>query len=604
MKRRNSLTIGEELQIRLRSDSAFPADRVFLRYSPDGEQRFVEMQRVPGRNSPYCVWWETSLLMSMPTVHYRFLLIGSDGAWWFTASGLHRYEPSDATDFRLVADFIVPDWVREAAFYQIVPDRFADGDPGSNVIDGEFRYRGHVSRRRGWGELPAEDWGDAHVEFFGGDLRGIEQNLAYLEELGITALYLTPVFTAFSNHRYDVVDYTRVDPHLGGDAALASLRRATAALGMRIILDIVPNHCGVEHPWFRAALSDSSAPTAEFFSFDEYPGKYASWMGHPTLPKLNYTSARLRDLMYEGRDSVFRRWLRPPFAIDGWRIDVANMVGRDGATQLNHDLLNGIRRAVKEENPDALLVGEHFFDATSLLQGDCLDASMNYAGFAHPLWSWLGEQRYNQHFLPRTIISPRPWSGVAMAETWKEFMAGIPWSVAARQFNIIGTHDTPRIRSFLRDDLQRQQVAVSLLMTFPGIPSVFYGDEIGLSGEGTRVTSCMTWDPSVWDKGLHRLHTLLLAVRRREQALREGGFQLLEAHDDAVAYLRDSEESCVVVVARRSSTGEAMHLPLGQADIPEGARFEDVFGGGRFLVEQGVARIPPGGPGAHVFFMR
>jgi alpha-glucosidase len=301
---------------------------------------------------------------------------------------------------------------------------------------------------------------------------------------------------------------------------------------------------------------------------------------------------------------VFRRWLRPPFGIDGWRIDVANMVGREGESQLNLELVRAVRKAVKEENPMAFLVGEHFFDATSLLQGDCLDATMNYAGFAHPVWSWLGEHQYIQHFHPATIVSPRPLSGVAMAETWKEFMAGIPWAVAAQQFNIIGTHDTPRIRSFLRGDLQLQRAAVSLLMTFPGIPSIFYGDEIGLTGEGTGVTACMPWDSSLWDRGFHQLHKTLLSARRQGRALSEGGFQLLAASDETVAFLRDADDSFVVVVVRRSSDGATLTLPLGQADIPDGAVFEDVLGGGRFLVEQGVGCIPPSSPGAQVFRMR
>jgi hypothetical protein len=183
------------------------------------------------------------------------------------------------------------------------------------------------------------------VEFYGGDLAGIEQRLDYLHDLGVNALYLNPIFTAYSNHRYDVVDYFNVDPHLGGNEALASLRRATKERGMRVILDIVPNHCGADHPWFREAQKDLNADSAGFFTFSRHPDEYLCWLGVRSLPKLNYANTQLRARMYSGDPSVFRQWLRPPYSIDGWRIDVANMLGRQGADQLGREVAEGIRWA-------------------------------------------------------------------------------------------------------------------------------------------------------------------------------------------------------------------------------------------------------------------
>ena len=249
------------------------------------------------------------------------------------------------------------------------------------------------------------------IEFYGGDLPGITGKLDYLAGtssssgpgLGVNALYLNPVFTAYSNHRYDVADYDNVDPHLGGNAALAELRRGLTDRGMRYMLDIVPNHCGFMHPWFRAAQADPAAATAEFFTFRHHPDDYECWLGVRSLPKLNYRSPRLREAIYAGPDAVFRRWLRPPYAADGWRVDVANMLGRHGVDQLGAEVARGIRQAVKAENPDAYLLGENFFDATAQLQGDGWDASMNYAGFTMPLWYWLRGFTVDQHSEPRQV---------------------------------------------------------------------------------------------------------------------------------------------------------------------------------------------------------
>ena len=190
---------------------------------------------------------------------------------------------------------------------------------------------------------------------------GIIARLDHLQRLGVNALYLNPVFTAPSNHKYDVADFDHVDPHLGGDGALGRLRQSLDARGMRYLLDVVPNHVGVLHRWFRAAQADPAAPEAEFFVFDEHPDRYANWLGVRTLPKLDYRSAELRRRMMGAPDAVLRRWLLPPFSADGWRIDVGNMLGRHGPVQLGAEVARAVRAAVKETRPDAYLLGEHFF---------------------------------------------------------------------------------------------------------------------------------------------------------------------------------------------------------------------------------------------------
>ena len=349
--------LGARVELRLRLAADAPVSEVLLRTTPDGESAFAYLQ--PGAVDGPTQWWTVEVAASMPVVNYRFLLVTTDGVWWYNAAGLHAHNPSDYADFRLLAGYEAPRWVADTVFYQIFPDRFADGDPNTNVQTGEWTYRGQPVVARPWGARPGSAGNDS-LEFYGGDLPGITARLDYLQALGVNALYLNPIFTAPSVHRYDVTDYTTVDAHLGGNAALAELRAALTARGMRLMLDIVPNHCGVGHPWFVAAQADANSPTAEFFSFTRHPDEYAAWLGVRSLPKLDYRSQRLRNVMYRAADSVFRQWLRPPYSIDGWRVDVANMLGRQGELQIGPEVVRELRRAVKEELPDAYLLGENF----------------------------------------------------------------------------------------------------------------------------------------------------------------------------------------------------------------------------------------------------
>ena len=582
------LRLGERVTIRLRAHPHAPIERVLLRTCPDGEQSFVEMQ--PRDANAVCRWWEATLNVTMPLTGYRFLLFTTDGVWWYNGSGLHRHVPTDLEDFKLLADYDAPVWVRDTVFYQIFPDRFADGDLSNNVRDDEWNYDGRPSHARRWGEplsnIPHADM----VEFFGGDLPGVEQHLADLIDLGVNALYFTPIFTSFSDHRYDVVDYDNVDPHLGGDEALISLRRATRERGLRLMLDIVPNHCGVMHPWFQAALKNPFAPTADFFTFQRHPDQYESWLGVRSLPKLNYRSAALRQTMYEGQHAIFRKWLREPYAIDGWRIDVANMLARQGTDQLGHEIGQGIRRAVKEENPQAYLLGENFFDGSAQLQGDIWDAVMNYAGFAHPVWYWLGGFFVRQHSEPYFAASDVPWSTQALIDTWQAYRAAVPWVIAQQQFNLLGTHDTTRICYVVECQSGLSRLAVALLLTYPGVPCIYYGDEIGLNGD-TR--ACMNWDRSTWDHDLRAFYQTMIRLRKTSPALIDGGFQVLLIEENTFAYLRDSDHDRIVVVAQRGATNRsAGPLPVAHGAIADGTEFVELLSGARSVVVNGHLPLP------------
>ncbi|NJN18411.1 MAG: maltodextrin glucosidase [Oscillochloris sp.] len=575
--------LGANAKIRLRAAVAAPIEVVFLRSCPDGEQSMVAMRE--SHADTVCRWWEIELPLHMLRTGYRFLVRGDGRGHWYTAAGVQAHYPTDANDFKLLADYHAPAWVRDAVFYQIFPDRFADGDPNTNVRDGEYDYRGQPVTTRAWGELPRKEF--APIEFYGGDLQGIAQRLDYLADLGVSALYLNPIFTAPSNHKYDVASYEEIDPHLGGESGLQVLRRGLDDHEMRLMLDIVPNHCGATHPWFVAAQADPYGPTAEFFTFRKHPDEYESWLGVHTLPKLNYRSPALRELMYAGSEAIMRRWLREPYQIDGWRIDVANMLGRQGPHNLGHKIGRGIRRAIKAERPDAYILGEHFFDGTPHLQGDELDAAMNYQGFTFPVWRWLAgfeiSSAWNQPW-----ADTRPLDTAVLAQQWQAFRAAIPWQIVQQQFNLLGSHDTPRLRTILADNPTRMRAAATLLFTYPGVPCIYYGDEIGLAGGGDP--DCrrpMPWDEQAWDVDLRAWYRRLAHLRRNAPALRWGGFQLLYAAGDTLAFLREAPEERLIVVVRRADDG-LRALPVHHGGLPDGIKVQELFSNATETISGGM----------------
>jgi alpha-glucosidase len=592
--------LGQTIRLRLRTGLDAPLRRVFLRNAPDGEQAFTALHA--GQVDAAARWWETEVAIHQPLMHYRFALEADDGVWWLNAAGAGGFDPLDANDFKILAGATMPEWLYEAIFYQIFPDRFANGNPANDPQPTETTYRGHGPQTFPWGTLPPDDTPFPLV-FYGGDLEGVAQKLAYIADLGATALYLNPVFTAQSNHKYDVIDYEHVDRHFGGDEALIALRQALDTRSMRYLLDIVPNHSGYWHPWFQAALADAAAPEAEFYTFTRHPEEYASWLGVWILPKLNYRSAELRRRMYEGDGSIFRRWLQPPYSADGWRVDVANMLGRQGASQLGTEVARGIRQAVKAEQPDAYLMGENFFDATPQLQGDQFDGVMNYMGFAKPLLNWLRGYRQGAWGMAQRITSPLAWPTAAMAATWQSRLAAIPWTIALQQYNLLSSHDTERVHSQLHGDEALHQLAVTLLMTFPGVPGVYYGDEIGMTdlpSLGSR--GCMIWDERKWNRSLQETYRRLIALRKQSAALQRGGFQLLTVEVDTVAYQREVQDERLLVIAHRGAQPRpAEPLPVAHGGIEDGARFIEAFTGKHLHVESGCLPLDSHPQGASVW---
>jgi alpha-glucosidase len=577
--------LGDVVTVFVRVPRAAGVTRVLVRTTPDGEPAYAEgrVDREEGAET----WWRTEVPMANPVVHYRFLLDGPGGYRWLTAAGVVGWDVPDATDFRLVAFDPPPPWVADAIFYQVFPDRFA---PSSGL-----REWPAWALPAAWDDPVALDGEARGTQLYGGDLWGVAQRLDHLEALGVTAVYLNPFFPGRSNHRYDARSFEGVDPLLGGEEALVALSRALHARGMRLVGDLTVNHCGSAHPWFERARSDPGSPEARYFVRDG-DGEFVYWLGVRTLPKLDHRNPEVRRHLYEGPGSVAARFLRPPFDLDGWRIDVANMAGRFGDVDVNHLIATALRSTLREVKPEAYLLAEHAHDPSPDLLGDGWHGTMSYAAFTRPLWCWLGDRRRIRAsgFLGAPVPLPR-LPGPAVARTVDAFRAAVPWRSWVHSLTLLGSHDTARWRTVAGD---LAPVGVGVLLTFPGVPCVLYGDEVGLEGvDGEDARKPMPWDPARWDHAALSTYRSLIGLRRRHRALRRGGFRWAHVGDDVLVYLREAPGERILVQAAR-----APHPPVALPAelVGPGAH---LLGGPGLEPRKGQVTLPSDGPAFHAWLL-
>ena len=578
--------IGDVITVRIRVPIQPELRHLYLRSRPDGEWRRTPMTKVA--TDRYYNWWSAEMPITMHHNNYCFHFLAESGSFFYNQFGVSPVDSPDWFNFTILGDYDAPLWVREQVFYQIFPERFENGDPGNDRRTGEPTWMGQPVVQREWGELPRHFRESANVDFFGGDLQGIQRRLDYLQDLGVTAIYLNPIFDAETNHFYLIRDFDHVAECLGGDSALQELRREMTARGMKLILDFTPNHIGFHHPWYLAAKEDPESETAEYFYRHPATGEIEHWLGVPALVKLNYNSQKLRDRIYRADDSSMRKWLRPPYSIDGYRLDVANMTGNYWHTQQADEVWREMRQAIRAENPDAYMLGEYFQDSSPHLQGDQLDASMNYQGFNTPVRRWLGKGDLGvDEDKPYGDVTAFPTESLALQ--WRQYLTAIPYGIALQQFNQIGSHDISRPLRVTKGDRALVKAGAALLMGFPGTPCIYYGDEIGLDGgHDPDNRRCMPWDAGCWDHDLREYHQKIIAIRKRSHALQHGGFQLLGAAGDLIAFQRQSLVEQIIVVAYRGPDGmNAVALDAVKANLPDGACLRDLLTEERFAVESG-----------------
>jgi cyclomaltodextrinase len=463
-----------------------------------------------------------------------------------------------------------PEWVRDSVFYQIFPDRFAR----SLTLP-------KPSRLDEWGAPPT-----VHG-YQGGDLIGVVERLDYLADLGVNALYFTPIFQSASNHRYHTHDYEKVDPMLGGNDALRRLLDQAHARGMRVVLDGVFNHASRGFFPFHDILENGQASAyLDWFTINSFPLNaydaekspgYGAWWGLPALPKFNIKTPAVREYLL----GIGRRWV--DFGIDGWRLDVANEIDDDS-------FWREFRRRVRASNPDAYIVGEVWTEASHWLQGDMWDAVMNYLFTRACIAFFIGES-LDEAELRKTALYPTGPPGAPAFRKSIEWLLGLYHpNVNAVQLNLLGSHDMSRFVTLAQGDTTALRLATLFQMTFPGAPSIYYGDEIGLAGGHDPANrAAFPWDSSAWDTALLHDFQRMIALRRSRPALRRGSYHSLYDEGSVHAHLRQLGNETIVVALNVSTATRRVDIPLG-GHLPEGTGLDEVWTHGGARVEGGMLR--------------
>ncbi len=568
-------SVGDSVRVRLRVPKSATVQQVWLVSLRSGERHSVSMKSITVAAQPDWTFFEADLELTARTVRYIFWLGTTDDSVQFCTKGATRVNPSFRDWFQFVCDQHRPNWLDERVFYQIFPDRFRNGDPSNDVTSGEYTYNGKPVIKKAWHELPTKA-GNV-FEHWGGDLEGIRQGLDYLEALGVNGLYLNPIFVSPSNHRYDTEDYLTVDPHVGGNDALRRLLDEAHARGFKVVLDGVFNHTGDRLNDFKRALENH--PERELFTFLPN-GKYEAFFGVPTLPKLDFASPMTYERFLTGQDSPVRHWLR--FGADGWRLDVAHMMGARGIDADNLKVLRHLKEAARSENPEAWIFGERFWDAEAALQGanDALshdgggeDGVMNYHGFTLPITDWLsGETIFDR---------PVQLETAEVAAMIQERYRVLPPLAQQSQYNLIGSHDIPRPLTRMAEDKQKLRAAFALLLGFPGVPGIYYGDEIGLTGGNDPFCRApFPWDETQWDKSLQGDVRALIAARRSNPSLQRGALVWLQTTADSLVYARvfTAENGVVeaaIIVGTKASGAVTLELEISGLGV-SGQAWRDV----------------------------
>jgi len=581
--------LSEEVTIRLRMYADAPVKHVILRSMPNGMERLDDMHIAETANG--FVYYEATLKMNEKRIQYHFYLVCEDAVYFYNQKEITTCLPGHTYDFVLLADYAPPAWVKNAVFYQIFPERFCNGDPSNDVRNGEYSQNGHPTIRMEQWDLPALHYHEAYcLDFFGGDLRGIQQKIPYLKELGVTALYLNPIFFAPSSHKYDCLDYFHVDPHFGGDQALADLSAALHENGMKLILDISINHTGIAHKWFNrdgiwfdksvGAYNNPESLERKYY-FIEDDNSYHGWFNVDTMPTLNYTSEELRDIIYRREDSVLKKWLNPPYSIDGWRFDVADTFARNDQVQLADELWPQICQSIKSVNPQAYILAEHWGDCAQYLQGGVWDSPMNYFGCARVIRQFLGEDDLFMQKHPALRNVAYKMTAVDVKNRILQHLAKLPYVIWENQFNLIDSHDTSRLHNNPKVNREEYRGAVMFQFILPGAASIYYGNEAEIDGYTESMEGCrypMPWNREFRNGEHYRLHQTLAKLKAEHPALSEGSMKILYAEGYIFAMARFWEQEAFVFVISTEEEDRTIRLPLGAVGACQPPEQTDLFG--------------------------
>jgi len=578
----------ENVTIRLRMYADAPVKHVILRSMPNGMERLDEMHAAGVENG--FRYYEASLRMNEKRIQYHFYLVCEDAVYYYNQREITTYLPDNTYDFVLLSDYQQPAWVKNAVFYQIFPERFCNGDPSNDVRSGEYTQNGYPAIQMESWNLPAMRYENAHcLDFFGGDLQGIRRKIPYLKELGVTALYLNPIFFAPSSHKYDCLDYFHVDPHFGGDEALADLSAALHENGMKLILDISINHTGIAHKWFNrdgiwfdksiGAYNNPESLERKYY-FIEEDNSYHGWFNVDTMPTLNFTSEELRDIIYRSEDSVLKKWLKPPYNIDGWRFDVADTFARNDRIQLADELWPEICRSIKEVNPQAYILAEHWGDCAQYLQGGVWDSPMNYFGCGRIIRQFLGETDLFMQKHPSLRNISYKTTAQDVKNRILQHLAKLPHRIWENQFNLFDSHDTSRLHNNPKVNPEEYRGAVIFQFMLPGAASIYYGDEAEIDGYIDSMEGCrfpMPWDKEYQNSERYQLYRTLAHLKQEHPALSEGSLKILYADGYILSLVRFRGREAFVCVISTEEDDREIRLPLGAVGASAPQENRDIF---------------------------
>lgn len=653
---------GDELQLWFRT-AAHDVDEVYL----ENRELCIPMNKVISNKA--FDFYEVKYKLEDKPFRYHFKIRSGNEICYYNKWGAES-KLVDYYDFKIVPGFTAPDWAKGAVMYQIYTDRFCNGDPDNDVQTGEYFYIGEqVQHVDDWYRDPQPM--DVR-EFYGGDIQGIIDKLDYLHGLGVEVVYCNPLFVSPSNHKYDTQDYDYIDPHVGkievdegrlldpgennnihadryrtrttrkenleaSNRLFIKLVEELHKRGMRIIIDGVFNHCGSFNKWLDAELLyqhaggypqgayvSEDSPYRYFFQFHNenawpFNDSYDGWWGHATLPKLNYEESLE---LYQYILGIAKKWVSAPFGADGWRLDVAADLGRSAG--MNHQFWRDFRAAVKEANPEAVMIAEHYGSPYDWLKGDQWDTVMNYDAFMEPLsWFLTGMEKHSDEENPALF-----GDGCAFFEAMRYHMSEMPTASVQCAMNELSNHDHSRFMTRTNRRVGRLASAgakaaeegisygifrqgVVIQMTWPGAPTIYYGDEAGVCG-WTDPDSRRTYPWGGENLELIEFHRYMSGIRKRCPAFRNGSLKALAAGDGYIAYGRFQSAQraggacCGVTAVNTGDDWLTLKIPVWQIGARDGAvlrremmTYEDGYNAGQVEheVKDGYieVKIPPVG---------
>ncbi|MBO5279359.1 MAG: glycoside hydrolase family 13 protein [Lachnospiraceae bacterium] len=618
---------GDKVVIRFRTLKN-NVDHVYLLH---GEES-IELSMVSSQGS--FDYYATEITVGEEMFCYCFRIISGKMQCYYNQRGpMKNREPY--YDFRLIPGYRTPDWAKGAVFYQIFVDRFYNGDTSNDPLDREYSYIGEgIARVKDWNKYPAAM---GVREFYGGDLQGVMDKLDYLQNLGVDVIYFNPLFVSPSNHKYDIQDYDYIDPHIGkivkdegetlaewdNDNSHASryIMRVTDKenleasnelfrqlveeahkRGMRVILDGVFNHCGSFNKWLdreriyeqqegyeKGAYVSADSPYRTFFQFNDqnkwpYNTSYDGWWGHDTLPKLNYedSPALVEDIL-----RVAKKWVSAPYNADGWRLDVAADLGH--SNEYNHQFWQKFRDAVKEANPEAIVLAEHYGDPESWLHGKEWDTVMNYDAFMEPItWFLTGMEKHSDEFRGDLL-----GNADSFFAAMSHHMSRLPMQSLQVAMNELSNHDHSRFLTrtnrrvgrvaSLGPEAANQNInkgtfreAVVMQMTWPGAPTIYYGDEAGLCG-WTDPDNRRSYPWGREDMELIEFHRDMIKIHKENKALLRGSYKPLFGSHKVIAYGRFLGDNQVVIAVNNNYDETELEIPVWEIGVENGSLMEQLM---------------------------